>query len=193
MKHHHPACRRRRGIEHFGVGYTPLDLPGLMQDRPGTMALQRSSSSALQTMHALAYDGPAFHLRILIKRRLRCICGPALALALPNLLHQDRRFTFRPHPWTSLLTTTSASRTLSPRLAQSKFHDAILTRGTTLDSSRCTFFNAQTSPPRSSHAVDASPARGHPQMLPIRSRLRPRLYHSCVASRRFARTSYQTS
>lgn len=113
LKHHRPACRRRRRIEHFGVGYAPLGLPGLMQDRPGTMALQHTSSSALQTMHALAYDGPAFHLRILIKRRLRCVCSPALALALPNLLHQDRRLTFRPHPWTSLRTTTSASRTFS--------------------------------------------------------------------------------
>jgi hypothetical protein len=72
-------------------------------------------------MRWLAYDGPVFHLRILIKRRLRCVCGPALALALPNLLHQDRRLTFRLHP--SMDVTTNhhfiLKDILSPRLAQS--------------------------------------------------------------------------
>jgi hypothetical protein len=43
-----------------------LGLPGLMQDHPGTIALQYASSPALQTMQTLAYDGPVFHLRILI-------------------------------------------------------------------------------------------------------------------------------
>jgi hypothetical protein len=171
--------------------------PGLMQDRSGTIALQFICPAiVMQTMEMLAYDGPAFHLHILIKRtaplRLRPCHSPS-----PIKSPTPRSTVHSPTASMDVTANQSGRKTLlSPRLAYP----------TRILSYCCRARECPPYPPLAlhplRHSAIASPELSRSQR--IASERAPfigthslalvvRLYLSSIASRCFARTSYQMS